>query len=257
MKNIHILATDKPSRLHEYDYSSPMGLSKEPLQWRLGRNIYITPDEEIREGDWCLDKFNQRWKLEDERLIAFDSKGIKRFSTDNILGHDCKKIILTTDQDLIGVQAIDDEFLEWFVKNPSCEVVEVVKTAPIRPFGSLHKIIIPKEEAKHKGKELTTEEVMESRSSAYEFLDFDKKETLGEADKKSFGEIWSTLTTEQSDYLKDYINRQREDAKKWQQERSYSEEEVIQFGKFLTEFNNLDNEIECAIKKLLKQFKNK
>ena len=42
-----------------------------------------------------------------------------------------------------------------------------------------------------------------------------------------------------------------------QQKRSYSEEEVIQFGKFLTEFNNLDNEIECAIKKLLKQFKNK
>jgi hypothetical protein len=40
-----------------------------------------------------------------------------------------KKIILTTDQDLIadGVQAIDDEFLEWFVKNPSCEWVEVEK----------------------------------------------------------------------------------------------------------------------------------
>jgi hypothetical protein len=40
-----------------------------------------------------------------------------------------KKIILTTDQDLIedGVQAIDDEFLEWFVKNPSCEFVDVVK----------------------------------------------------------------------------------------------------------------------------------
>jgi hypothetical protein len=40
-----------------------------------------------------------------------------------------KKIILTTDQDLIsdGVQAIDDEFLEWFVNNPSCEEVEVFK----------------------------------------------------------------------------------------------------------------------------------
>jgi hypothetical protein len=40
-----------------------------------------------------------------------------------------KKIILTTDQDLIkdGVQAIDDEFLEWFVKNPSCEEVEIKK----------------------------------------------------------------------------------------------------------------------------------
>jgi hypothetical protein len=36
-----------------------------------------------------------------------------------------KKIILTTDQDLIkdGVQAIDDEFLEWFVSNPSCEYI--------------------------------------------------------------------------------------------------------------------------------------
>ena len=40
-------------------------------------------------------------------------------------------------------------------------------------------------------------------------------------------------------------------------QKGYSEEEVIQFGKFLTEFNNLDNEIECAIKKLLEQFKNK
>jgi hypothetical protein len=40
---------------------------------------------------------------------------------------DYEKIILTTDPKLIedGVQAIDDEFLEWFVKNPSCEFVEV------------------------------------------------------------------------------------------------------------------------------------
>jgi hypothetical protein len=34
---------------------------------------------------------------------------------------------LTTNQDLIndGVQPIEDDFLEWFVKNPSCEFVEV------------------------------------------------------------------------------------------------------------------------------------
>jgi hypothetical protein len=37
------------------------------------------------------------------------------------------KIILTTDQNLIndGIQSIDDEFLEWFINNPSCESVEV------------------------------------------------------------------------------------------------------------------------------------
>ncbi len=40
------------------------------------------------------------------------------------------KIILTTNNLLIkdGVQAIGDEFLEWFVKNPSCEFVNVEKT---------------------------------------------------------------------------------------------------------------------------------
>jgi hypothetical protein len=37
------------------------------------------------------------------------------------------KIILTTNKFLIkdGVQAIDDNFLEWFVKNPSCEYVKL------------------------------------------------------------------------------------------------------------------------------------
>ena len=44
---------------------------------------------------------------------------------------------------------------------------------------------------------------------------------------------------------------------KWQQERSYSEEEVIKFGQWLSEFNNLDNETEYVIKELLEQFKNK
>ena len=52
------------------------------------------------------------------------------------------KIILTTNKLLIkdGVQAIDDEFLEWFVKNPSCEEVDIN-----RDWG-YPKIIIPKEE---------------------------------------------------------------------------------------------------------------
>jgi hypothetical protein len=64
-----------------------------------------------------------------------------------------------------------------------------------------------------------------------------KQETL-EEDKKSFEEIWSTLTKEQSKYLKDYINRQREDAYNASQERSYSEEDLKvaffegQFGKY-------------------------
>jgi hypothetical protein len=111
-----------------------MGLSKEPLQWRLGRNIYITSDEEIKEGDWFIDI-----TLTNNGLI-YKSAGFSNSlayegwvkSTTNIIKEpktQCKKIILTTDQDLIkdSVQAIDDEFLEWFIKNPSCEEVEVIK----------------------------------------------------------------------------------------------------------------------------------
>jgi hypothetical protein len=53
---------------------------------------------------------------------------------------------LATDQDLNkdGVQAIDDEFLEWFVKNPSCENIETEFFAKFS--NNLYKIIIPNED---------------------------------------------------------------------------------------------------------------
>lgn len=41
------------------------------------------------------------------------------------------------------------------------------------------------------------------------------------------------------------------------EQKDYSEEEVIKFGQYLTEFNNLNNESEYIIKKLLEKFKNK
>jgi hypothetical protein len=56
------------------------------------------------------------------------------------------------------------------------------------------------------------------------------KEILEEAAKKSFGEIWASLTTEQSEYLKGYIDRQIDMAKRRQAERMYSEEDMIEFA---------------------------
>jgi hypothetical protein len=72
-------------------------------------------------------------------------------------GIPAKKIILTTDGDLIkdGLQAIDDTFLEWFVRNPSCEKVDVIYDKDAFPYGvetakgyGWYKIIIPREEPK-------------------------------------------------------------------------------------------------------------
>jgi hypothetical protein len=108
MKNIHLLPTEKPSTLSIID--SELVFSKE--YFINPQHIYITSDEDIKEGDWCLGmdgifQYKGKVNLPDVELP--------------------KKIILTTDQELIadGVQAIDDDFLEWFVKNPTCESVEV------------------------------------------------------------------------------------------------------------------------------------
>jgi hypothetical protein len=174
MKNIHVLPTDKPSRLIKNNLG--YGLNKENfnqsdldfIQAKF-QHIYITSDEVTKEGGFYY------WEVTNTVQIARkDSHG--RLPT---IKDGSKKIILTTDQDLIkdGVQAIDDEFLKWFVKNPSCEFVEIklqhqyhtskeyyidadyvdctkeqynsIKSGiPTCPLRILYKIIIPQEEPK-------------------------------------------------------------------------------------------------------------
>ena len=127
MKNIYILPTDKPSRIIKSQDNDFILLNTDAPNWfeinlkTTKQHIYITSDEEIKEGDWIF----QECLNMPHRLIKTDAENVKVLNNLN----KCKKIILTTDQDLIkdGVQAIDDEFLEGFVKNPSCEKVEVRK----------------------------------------------------------------------------------------------------------------------------------
>ena len=173
MKNLFIIPTDKPSRL----YTNMQGvLSKDELKMRLKNyNIYITNDEEIKEGNWCFEVHNGDSKANSPKFI--DEQGntwwLRKANANDIAGcPTTKKIILTTDQDLIadGVQLINDEFLEWFVKNPSCEKVEVKKGLMKLnddgeeygfPDMSLYKIIIPKEEFNYNMKQKTLEEAAE------------------------------------------------------------------------------------------------
>lgn len=128
MKNIHILPTDKPSRLFTNNYGEYKlhnDLSKLPLD-SIGsnQNIYITSDEEIKEGDWVI---QVNFEKTNTQLIQCATEFQVKIANDKDGSFTKKKIILTTDQDLIkdGVQAISKAFLEWFVKNPSCEWVEV------------------------------------------------------------------------------------------------------------------------------------
>jgi hypothetical protein len=153
MKNIHTLPTDKPSRLKQNKITKKYSLTTKGIDLTMytPQNIYITSDEEIKEG-WYFNKavgVNKPVYVKNE-----DVKGLKSVYGEN-LNH-LQKIVLTTDQDLIkdGVQAIDDEFLEWFVKNPTCERVEVEDFPMTEKYNSkgeyvhrsywVYKIIIPR-----------------------------------------------------------------------------------------------------------------
>ena len=150
MKNVHLLPTEKPSRLGYLtkkgkEVFNDLRLFEKPMPNILdseNQHIYITSDEEIKEDDYYLGDDNHIYCL----VTTVNSNG--------------KKIILTTDQDLItdGVQSIDDEFLEWFVKNPSCESVVVNDSKVVKEHifdgsndGEIvweKKIIIPQEDPK-------------------------------------------------------------------------------------------------------------
>ena len=150
MKNIHILPTDKPSRLYKSKITQGVFISDNMSQHgdaTYNVNIYITSDEEIKEGDYFLyDETEIRYKTNGTEYHGRDLchiSGNRRYPVNK-----SKKIILTTDQNLDGVQKIDDEFLQWFVKNPSCEEVAVGIWSNLAKDGYLYHIIIPKEEQK-------------------------------------------------------------------------------------------------------------
>ena len=244
MKNIHILPTDKPSRLlwcfeDKRHYTSIDEIYFKNQKELENQNIYITNSEEIKEGDWCID-------IEDSTVFKVKEQGhsgLLRSATDSFVEDSCKKIILTTDDQLIkdGVQAIDDEFLEWFVKNSSCEWVEVEKILLGKVEGttmtiSKYKIIIPKEEPKQHLIDMKNHE-----DSLWE--DEPKQETLEEAAKKYANKIINGFQEQHiQENLEEYIENYNKlpngvfktyvggyiDGAKWQQQNSYSEEEVLE-----------------------------
>jgi hypothetical protein len=242
MKNIHIFSTSKPSRLHYFTankagyYLYPNNGLVIPINPNcINQHIYITNDEEIKEGDW---------------YVANDLNIVMQYLQVPPVKND-KKIILTTDQDLIkdGVQSIDDEFLEWFVKNPSCEFVEV--TTFFSGIDYPYEIIIPKEEPKQSVEEYTQQGL---EKYAYELEP--KQETTLEEAAESWLKSKNLLKSSQAPgLLIGFI-----EGAKQQAEQMYSEEEVRNIiFKFSSDFDTKRN-IEITLeeqKQWFEQFKKK
>lgn len=147
MKNIHLIPTDvdfdfetlyifkcvKQFSMFENVYKiddilNELAFDADKKYW-YPQNMYITSDEEIKKGDWCLynknhNSINPNWEL--VKCGVIEREEMHPISDGRLLLW-MTKIVLTTDQNLIkdGVQSIPDDFLEWFVKNPTCESVNI------------------------------------------------------------------------------------------------------------------------------------
>jgi len=213
MKNIHVLPTEN----YKQDYTTQIGevikvvrlgqliLNKETNQLSVNKStqwaascdtdvlvphhMYITSsDKEVTKDEWWINtKDNLVFKVTDEDILVIKEDGLPQGFF---------KIILTTDQDLIkdGVQPIGNKLLEWFIKNTGCETVEIDRDE--------------REVGNHLGGVVT-------EYGDYKIIipqEEPKQETLEEAAERLI-----KLNRRDAFY---------EDAK-WQSERMYSEEEVI------------------------------
>ena len=150
MKNIYIVPTDKPSRL--YQFGNSYHIQKSPQEYFRSFNIYITSTDEITDCNCYVinvigDDDTKRYVF---KPIEVTEDYVRKAPLHTFpSGGWCEKIILTTDSDLIndGVQAINDEFLKWFVKNPSYEFVDILDQSTRnnveRKMEYKYKIIIP------------------------------------------------------------------------------------------------------------------
>jgi hypothetical protein len=194
MKNIHLIPTDKPSRLfididdNKLKITQPIG-----GEYMMNQHIYITSNEEIKEGvnQWYLDKVLNE---------PYNSGGAQYSSKQDV-------IILTTDMDLIqdGIQPIDDDFLEWFVENPNCGYVDQRLIWDEEKLTSIYKIVY------------AFSEPLQELERGITITHVGKQETLEEAARRIFGDDEDGHYLEKRAFIK---------GAKWQAEKLYSEEDM-------------------------------
>ena len=244
MKNIHLLPTEN----YKQDYTLRSGevvevirlgqliLNKENNEVLINKNphwsascdidvlvphhIYITSDEEIKVGDWVI---QVNFEKTNTQLLHCVSEIQVKIANDKNGSFTKSKVILTTDQDLIkdGVQEIDNEFIEWFIQNPSCDMVEV-STYHVKGdiSGKLHyKITIPQKEPKDFA-ELLDKCLSESKQILEELKDINAKQQTIEEAAENYAKKSSTFVF-QDNHKQDFIA-----GAKWQAERMYTEDEV-------------------------------
>lgn len=123
MKNIFLIPTPKESRLwrdldsNKLRFDNISTPNSNECTKCSNEYVYITTDSKFVRDEYITDGI--RVIKATPKLV--DAQGL-------VDRRDWKKIIITTDPELIkdGVHPIGEEFLKWFIKNPTCIKVEVV-----------------------------------------------------------------------------------------------------------------------------------
>jgi hypothetical protein len=119
MKNIFLIPTDKPSRLYYHSDLKQLVLTNKTMlrEFVINQNIYITSNSKFVRDEYITDGVEVMKAT--PKLV--EAQGL-------VDRRDWKKILMTTDPELIkdGVHPIGEDFLQWFVENPTCIKVEVV-----------------------------------------------------------------------------------------------------------------------------------
>jgi hypothetical protein len=208
MKNLHLFESLGQSKLVLDTKNNNLFITTTHFDNKLMKHmdVYITSNEPLKIGD-------KGWLIEfgDSTVCNFDViESEEDFQYFNLSD---RKIILTSDKDLIadGVQSIDDDFLEWFVKNPSCEGVEVEEI-----------FNLGKSQVIENGKIEYTKAII---PISYKILIPNKQETLEEAAEtwvfETNGHKWSNNDGTAGDNYGSFKK-----GAKWQAERMYSEEDM-------------------------------
>ena len=260
MKNIFLKETDKPSYLFIIDKSKMFVpeapyLSYSTVGGRVHKTegsdiyrpqfIYITNEEKFKKDEWVTDGIE---------VIKASSKVVDAQGLVN--RRDWRKVVLTNDTSLIedGVQEVSSSFLSFYAENTP-DYVEIFETKVYNETlqdyaGSLYSYKFPQKE------EIKTEE-----NVIDQWLEKNGNPEIMKQVEREAEEL------ELQHYAKKYYNnfdkRKEEfaflDGARWQAERMYSEEDMLNFAWFLKE--NL-GQYSCDEKahfegKYLEQFKKK
>lgn len=138
MKNLYLLDTKDETIIHKdssYFLSNEPQVSSTINSSVVGKNIYITSDEEIQPNDWFIDTV---------RLLISRAQSLEIGTSQKVpiiiceyhgvyIESNCKKIVMATDLKLIRssslVQYINLDFLNWFINkaNDSGQPIDQVE----------------------------------------------------------------------------------------------------------------------------------